>query len=135
MGRIAQEFTDVPFHDINRGDVFSTTYHLDEALVAEYDRLVGAAHGGRVSPWVYCTFLPMYRAMDGRMEQGTIHARQQMVVHRPATVGTTLDVAVRVAEKYEKDDRRFVVLEVVFSDGRGPVCTSTGTYLWGYATR
>jgi acyl dehydratase len=136
MGRIAQDFSDIAFEDFERGDVFHTTHHLDPAAVAEYDRLVGAPDArATVPPWVYCTALPMFRAMDGRMEQGSIHARQTMTVHGPATVGATLDVEVRVAEKYERAGRRHVVLEMVFSDAGRPVCTSTGSFLWGYATR
>jgi acyl dehydratase len=136
MGRIAQDFSDVAFEDFDCGDVFHTTHHLDPAVVAEYDRLVGAPSSrAPVSPWAYCTFLPMFRAMDGRMEQGSIHARQTMTVHGQAAVGATLDVEVRVAEKYERAGRRHVVLEIVFSDAERPVCTSAGTYLCGYATR
>jgi acyl dehydratase len=136
MGRIAQDFSDIAFEDFDSGDLFHTTHYLDPAVVAEYDRLVGAP-GSRptVPPWAYCTALPMFRAMDGRMKQGSIHARQTMIVHGPAAVGATLDVEVRVAEKYERAGRRQVVLEIVFSDAERPVCTSTGTYLWGYATR
>jgi acyl dehydratase len=136
MGRIAQDFKDAAFEDFVCGDVFHTTHHLDPAVVAEYDRLVEAP-GSRatVPPWVYCTFLPMFRAMDSRMKQGSIHARQTMTVHGSAAVGATLDVEVRVAEKYERAGRRHLVLEIVFSDAERPVCTSTGTYLWGYATR
>lgn len=133
MGRIVQEFADVPYEELEPGAVYTTTHHLDRALVAEYDRLVGAAHDGTVPPWVYCSFFPLYRAMDGRMEQGSVHTRQHAVVHRSAQIGTTLTVEVRVTEKYEKKERRHVSLEIVFADGDGPVCTSTGTFLWGFA--
>jgi acyl dehydratase len=75
----------------------------------------------------------MFRGMGGRMEQGSIHTRQSMTVLRPAAVGAKLEVEIRVADKHQRSARRHVVLEITFSDDRGPVCTSTGTFLWGYA--
>jgi hypothetical protein len=136
MGRIVQEFREIAYEDFERDDVFRATYDLAPSLVAEYDRLIGSSGGrGDVPPWVFCTFLPMFRGMGGRMEQGSIHTRQSMTVFRSAATGAKLDVEIRVADKYERAGRRHVVLEIVFSDGHGPVCTSTGTFLWGYATR
>ncbi|GAA4936777.1 hypothetical protein EV188_11480 [Actinomycetospora succinea] len=135
MGRVAQEFADVPYEDLEPGVVRTTTHRLDPSLVAEYERLVGPSPDGSVSPWVFCTFLPMYRALGGRMEQGSIHTRQRMVEHRPVSVGATLTVELRVLEKIEEGGRRHVTLEIVFADEAGPVCSSTGTYLWGHATR
>ena len=132
MGRVVQEFPDVPYDDLELGVVYTTTHDLDEALVAEYDRLVGAEPDGTVPPWVFCSFFPMYRAMNGRMEQGSVHIRQHTVMHRPAQIGTTLTANVRVTDKYEHKGRRHVSLEIVFADSDGPICTSTGTFLWGF---
>ncbi|MHA6796935.1 hypothetical protein ACVGVM_25995 [Pseudonocardia bannensis] len=137
MPRIAQEFADIPFASLVPGSVHRTTYPLTPDLVADYDRLVGAPAGRRtvVPPWLYCTFLPIYRAMGGRMEQGSVHARQQVSQHGEARVGDVLDVAVTVTEATLRKGRPTVVLDTVYAREDDVVCCVTSTILWGYASR
>ncbi|WP_214367706.1 hypothetical protein [Pseudonocardia sp. H11422] len=137
MPRIAQEFADIPFATLVRGSVHRTTYPLTPELVASYDRLVGAAAGERavVPPWLYCTFLPIYRAMGGRMEQGSVHIRQEVSQHGAARVGDVLDVAVTVTEATLRKGRPTVVLDTGYAREGEVICRVTSTILWGYASR
>lgn len=137
MPRIAQEFADIPFAQLEPGSVYRTTYPLTPELVASYDRLVDAPPGERavVPPWVYCTFLPIYRAMGGRMEQGSVHARQQVEQFGAARVGDVLSVAVTVTEAAMRRGRSTVVLDTEYARDGDVVCRVRSTLLWGYATR
>lgn len=136
MGRLPQEFDDVPFAALEPGRELRTTYHVSAELVAGYDRLVGADRPSEtVRPWMFSTFRPMFSALGGRMEQGSIHTRQRVVVHAPVPVGAVLDVVVRVAGATERKGRRHVDLEIIYSHHGAPVATTTGTFLWGEATR
>ncbi len=136
MGRLPQEFDDVPFDALEPGRELRTTYHVSAELVAEYDRLIGADRPSTtVRPWVFSTFRPMFSALGGRMEQGSIHTRQRVVVHGPVPVGAVLDVVVRVSGATERKGRRYVDLEIEYAHEGAPVATTTGTFLWGEATR
>ncbi|TCK22501.1 hypothetical protein [Pseudonocardia endophytica] len=136
MGRLPQEFDDVPFSALEPGRELRTTYHLSAELVAEYDRLVGAERPSEtVRPWVFSTFRPMFAGLGGRMEQGSIHTRERVVVHGSVPVGAVLDVVVRVTGATERNGRRHVDLEIAYAHDGTPVCTTSGTYLWGEATR
>ena len=136
MGRLPQEFDDVRFSDLEPGRELRTTYQVSAELVAEYDRLVGAERPSTtVRPWVFSTFRPMFSGLGGRMEQGSIHTRQRVVVHGSVPVGAVLDVVVRVTGATERDGRRHVDLEIEYSHRGSAVCTTTGTFLWGEATR
>lgn len=134
MGRLPQEFDDVPFAALEPGRELRTTYHVSAELVAEYGRLVGT-RSTAVRPWVFSTFRPMFQALGGRMEQGSIHTRQRVVVHGPVPVGATLDVVVRITGATERGGRRHVDLEIEYSHDGTPVATTAGTFLWGEAAR
>jgi len=136
VGRLPQEFDDVGFDALDPGRELRTTYHVSAELVAEYDRLVGAREPSTtVRPWVFSTFRPMFAALGGRMEQGSIHTRQRVAVHAAVPVGAVLDVVVRVTGATERDGRRHVDLEIAYAHDGTPVATTTGTFLWGEATR
>jgi hypothetical protein len=137
MPRIAQEFADIPFAQVERGSVHRTTYPLTPELVASYDRLVGAPPGERavVPPWLYCTFLPVYRAMGGRMAQGSIHARQQVEQLGEARVGDVLEVTVTVTEAGLRKGRPTVVLETEYARDGMVIARAISTLLWGHAAR
>ncbi len=123
------------FSALEPGRELRTTYHVSAELVADYDRLVGAEPSATVRPWVFSTFRPMFSALGGRMEQGSIHTRQRVVVHGPVPVGAVLDVVVRVTGATDRNGRRHVDLEIEYVHDGVPVCTTTGTFLWGEATR
>jgi hypothetical protein len=137
MPRIAQEFADIPFAQVEQGSVHRTTYPLTPELVASYDRLVGAPPGERavVPPWLYCTFQPVYRAMGGRMAQGSIHARQQVEQLGEARVGDVLEVTVTVTEAGLRKGRPTVVLETEYARDGMVIARAISTLLWGHAAR
>jgi hypothetical protein len=140
MPRVAQEFADIPFARLVPGSVHRTRYALTTDLVAAYDRLVGAApapgsSGGArvVPPYLYCTFDPVYRALGGRMEQGSVHTHQRVEQRGPAYVGDVLEVAVTVAAAELRRGRPTVVLDTEYDREGVTVCRTTATVLWGYA--
>jgi acyl dehydratase len=142
MPRIAQEFADIPFARLVAGSVHRTHYALTADLVAAYDRLVGpdsalpAPDGTRVvPPYLYCTFLPIYRALGGRMEQGSVHTHQRVEQRGPAYIGDVLDVDVTVAAAEFRAGRPTVVLDTVYARKGVVVCRATATILWGYAAQ
>lgn len=132
-------FDDLPFGELCVGEVYSTRYELSAGMVQRYLSLLEEA-GHHVGPTavvpaaIYCTFLPMFRAMGGRMEQGSIHTHQSVTVHGPpARVGDVLDVDIAVTRTSVDGDRRRVEVAASFShDGRF-VCTTRSKYLWGYS--
>lgn len=133
--RIRPDFRDLPFDELLPGVTARTDVVLTEEVVGEYVRLGGGVASDVVPPSVYCTFLPMFSAMGGRMEQGTVHVGHRIDAVRAVRVGTTLTAEVAVTEAVEERDRRRVVVETRFLDGDAVVCTSTGTYFWGHASR
>lgn len=137
MARIPQEFADISFAKLEPGSVHRASYALTPELVATYDQLVGAPQGGRtvVPPWLYCTFLPIYHAMGGRMEQGSVHARQHVEQLGEARVGDVLDVTVTVSEAALRKNRPTVVLHTEYARNGAVLCRVTSTILWGYAAQ
>lgn len=137
MPRVDQEFADIPFEQLVPGSVHRTTYALTRELVAEYDRLVGAPEVERtvVPPWLYCTFRPIYAALGGRMEQGSVHVRQHVEQLGEAHLDDLLDVTVTVSEASVRKGRPTVVVETEYARGDTVLCRVLSTVLWGYAAR
>jgi hypothetical protein len=137
MPRIAQEFADIPFAQLVQRSVHRTIYPVTPELVASYDRLVGAPSGDRavVPPWLYCTFRPIYRAMGGRMAQGSVQVRQQVEQSGEARVGDVLTVAVTVLEAAVRKGQPTVVLDTEYVRDGVLLCRVTSTLLWGGAAQ
>jgi hypothetical protein len=137
MPRIAQEFADITYAELIPGAVFHSTYPLTAELVDTYNRLVAApaSDPSVVPPWVYCTFRPVYQAMGGRMEQGSVHARQQVEHLGDARIGDVLDVQVTVTTAELRKGRQTVVLTTEFSREASVLCRITSTILWGYSAQ
>ncbi|MQA06536.1 MAG: hypothetical protein GEV07_28785 [Streptosporangiales bacterium] len=137
MPRIAQEFVDFPYDELQLDQVWTSTYEIAAELVDAYDRQVGAHRQSSrrtAPPWVFCTFLPMYRALGGRMEQGSVHVQQTAEHHAVTYVGEVLDVEVRVSDKRERDGRKRVALETSYRGAERDLrCRVHTTLLWGYS--
>ena len=134
--RVPQEFADIPFEDLVPGAVHTGTYPVTADLVAEYERLTGPGPGGGVAPpSVFSTFDPVYRAMGGRMEQGSVHVRQQVGPITPARVGDVLDVRVTVAEAALRKGRPTVVLDTGYRRDGELLARVRSTILWGFSSR
>ncbi|RZT88874.1 hypothetical protein EV383_5827 [Pseudonocardia sediminis] len=135
--RIPQEFDDIPFAALVPGSVHTGRYPVTTELVAAYDRLTGSgpARADGVAPSsVFSTFDPVYRAMGGRMEQGSVHVGQRILPFADARVGDVLDVTVTVAEAAYVRDRPTVVLEVDYRRGDELVARTRSTILWGFSS-
>lgn len=134
MPRIAQEFADFPYDELELDRVWTSTYEISQQLVDTYNAQVGATGDGTAPPWVFCAFLPTYRALGGRMEQGSVHTRQTAEHFGTTRIGEVLDVEVRVAERFERGDRRHVVLETRFYGAERDLrCRLETTLLWGFS--
>jgi acyl dehydratase len=57
--------------------------------------------------------------MEEKPEQATLHAQQDSIFHRPLKVGEKLRVRSRVAEKYERRNKKWVVYEAEFLSPKG----------------
>lgn len=133
--RIAQEFTDIAFDALVPGSVHTGRYPITAELVAEYERLAGPGPGGGLAPSsVFATFDPVYRAMGGRMEQGSVHVRQQVERHGDARVGDVLDVRVTVAAAAWRNDRPTVELDVEYRRDGALLVRVRSTVLWGFSS-
>lgn len=142
-----EQRAEIPYDRIHAGDVFHAVYRLTPELVRAYDELIGTdardgrpparapAPGDPVPPWVFCAFTPLYDALGGRYEQGTIHLRHRIESFAVARVGDEFDVEVRVTGKYVRKNRDHAVLEMDLRRGGEPVCRITSTFLWGFANR
>lgn len=134
--RIAQEFPDIAFDALVPGSVHTGRYPITAGLVAEYERLAGPGPGGGRAPSsVFATFDPVYRAMGGRMEQGSVHVRQQVERRGDARVGDVLDVRVTVAEAAWRKDRPTVELDVEYRRDGAVLVRVRSTILWGFSSR
>lgn len=134
--RIPQEFDDIAFDALVPRSVHTGRYPITAELVAEYERLAGPGPVGGVAPSsVFATFDPVYRAMGGRMEQGSVHVRQQVERHGDARVGDVLDVRVTVAEAAYRKDRPTVVLDVAYLRAGELLARVRSTILWGFSSR
>lgn len=137
---VMEQRTEVPYDRIDVGDVYRTTYRITPEIAAAYRRLVGeVVTEGTTSPfappWVFCSFVPLYDALGGRFDQGTIHLRQRMEMFGRVQVGEELDVEVRVTDKYVRKGRNYAALEVSFLRDGEVTCRTGSTFLWGYAAQ
>ncbi|MQA88562.1 MAG: hypothetical protein GEV03_29115 [Streptosporangiales bacterium] len=130
-----EQLEEIPYDRIGEGEVYRTTYRVIREVADAYGELVGDGPGEAAPPWVFCSFVPLYDALGGRFDQGTIHLRQRMELFGRVDVGDELDVEVRVAEKYVRKGRNYAVLDVGFLRDGALKCRSTSTFLWGYAAQ
>ncbi|MFD7008968.1 MULTISPECIES: hypothetical protein [Rhodococcus] len=131
---------DVPLDQLRPGTTLYSRFELRSDIVAAVRELVDGVPvpipvaGEPVSPAVYSSFLPFYRALGGRIEQGTVHTHQSISVNsEPAKVGDVLDADVTVVSAELNGDKRPVVVDIVFRSGSRWVCTTRSRYLWGYS--
>lgn len=135
------QWRDIPFDELRPGAAHRCEYTVDPATVAGYVELLdGAARqvpavGSDVPSSVYSSFLPMFRALGGRMEQGTIHTHESITVHPPAArVGDVLNAEVMVTSAESDGGRRRVEVQTVFTHRGRAVCTTRSRFLWGFST-
>lgn len=131
---------DVPFDHLKPGTTVRSRFELSPDLVAAVRELVDGMPvptpqpGDPVPPSMYSTFLPLYRGLRGRIEQGTVHSHQSVTMFAPpAEVGDVLDAYLTIVSAESDGRRRPVVVDIDFHDGTRRVCTSRSRYLWGFS--
>jgi hypothetical protein len=136
----SRRWSDIPFDELKPGVARRCEYSLDPAMVAGYEELLDGARrpppavGADVPSSVYSSFLPMFRALGGRMEQGTIHTHQSIALYAPAArVGDVLDAEVTVVSVESDGRRRCVEVQTEFSHQGRAVCTTRSRFLWGFS--
>lgn len=68
-----------------------------------------AGDGAALSPFLLNSFHAMRARI--RMPDGLLHARETMRLLAPAHAGDELETTIRIASKFLKNDRKFVLLE------------------------
>lgn len=129
------------------GHTFSPlVFPIDEDLIAKYVGTVGdrdplhrdpalarrAGYQGIVAPPTIAALyvLKAYRT-DCLPPRGGVHLRQRFKFHRPIVAGDVLTVQARVADKYVKKGKQFLIIESTARNGRGePVVWSESTSFW-----
>ena len=91
----------------------------------------GPADGEGVPPMLAALYIR--GAQDAlRGPPGGIHAKQHFTFLRPVRIGETLHTLLTIAEKYERNGRRYVVSATVTRDAEGAEVTRGRiTSIWG----
>ena len=129
------------------GHTFSPlVFPIDEELIAKYVGTVGdqaplhrdsswarrAGYQGIVAPPTIAALyvLKAYRT-DCLPPRGGVHLGQRFKFHRPIVAGDVLTVQARVADKYVKKGKQFLIIESTAQNERGePVVWSESTSFW-----
>lgn len=139
--RASAVFRDIPFAELRLGERRRTRYELGLDMVSAFYSITRRGErdeplkaGDPVPPAVYSTFLPLFHALGGRMEQGTIHTHQSVeLAAASAYVGDVLDVEVTVVRAEVSGGRRRVEIATEFRREGRLVCRTRSRYLWGYS--
>lgn len=130
------------FDEVTVGEVFPATplsFTADRDMVASF--LAATGNDGRlyrdgeslarVPSMIACVYLIDLLAAR-RSPPGGIHAKQALTFHRPVRMGETLSIQGRVAEKYVRKERPYVVATFE-ARGEDGTLVSTGqvTSIWG----
>lgn len=114
-------------------DLGTKTIEITDALVREYTGLIETDHawytkdspfGGRIAPPTLFDneTLRMIDAVYARF--GSIHAKQSWDFRKPVKVGSTIQVNVRIVDKFFKRGKGWFVMELTARDEAGDVvCT------------
>ena len=118
---------DQAFHDLPVGtDMGSIEYTISEERVARHLR---ATHqtpypesgGERLAPVSILASDGIWLAESQFDISESVHAGQRLEILNVPMVGSRVKVSGRVADKFEKGGRQFVVMDVVSEDDRGRV--------------
>jgi hypothetical protein len=74
------------------------------------------------STFAHLFAVPRVVVPDAVLPPGGIHARQEYEFHRPLRAGERVQTTMRVAEKYEKRGRCYLVYEFEVRDEGGALC-------------
>lgn len=94
---------------------------VDADLADRMRETIGVAKPGSLAgPAVFpILFLRGLRRAMGGIPAGSVLAKQDLEFHAPVPVGSTVDVLVRVSEKYVRRERPYAVLEFEITNETG----------------
>ncbi len=131
------------YDDLHPGAVFPdqpVAFQVTADVVASYRAIAQRSlQGADAGPAEPDGVPPMLAALYIRGAQnalrgppGGIHAKQHFTFMRPVRVGETLYTSLRIAEKYERNGRRYVVSDTTTRDAAGAEVTrGRMTAIWG----
>lgn len=76
-------------------------------------------HPGALAQATLVRLLDEQYGMEEKPEQATLHAQQDSTIYRPLRVGEKLRVRSRVADKYERRNKKWVIYEAEFRSQAG----------------
>jgi hypothetical protein len=125
----------IRYEDVEVGDEFRTQFALTEELVADYRRVLDWPGDDKrtAPPAIFANCRPWYSAFGGRIAEGSIHLRQKMEHNADVYVGDSIDVKLRISEKYNKKGRDYLSFEIEFLRAGQLACRTSTTVLWAYA--
>jgi hypothetical protein len=125
MSRESRKKAQAAFHDLPAGtDLGSVEYELTERFASRHVRSTHQsdypAEGGRRLAPVSILASDGIRLIEASVDIGeSVHAGQRLEVFAPPVVGSRVRVRGRVADKFEKGGRQFVVIDTVSEDDQG----------------
>ncbi|MEH7235895.1 hypothetical protein [Bacillus sp. JJ1562] len=126
----------IDYKALSLGERFTSKFHITEQLVKDYIDVVEGTNQfdkvDKVPNYVFAIYKPIHEAV-GQLAQGTIHLKQKMEHYSDVYIGDELEVIVTIKEKYKKNSRDYLVIEVEFLQDDTLVCKHETTHLWALA--
>jgi len=123
------------------------TVHMSRERVLQFLRATGDVHPAHVNatalpgwphgsdvvpPVLLANYSHVRHTLPGRVPDGTLHVSEELSLHAPLPVGSTVEYRTRVVEVYLRKERRYVVLVTDALDAIGTVAARLrGVYQWG----
>ena len=126
-------WTGVPFADVKVGQTYPLRRLIRDAKQVERFCAI-AGWTGAVPDHVPAFLLNELRTLKEflKLPPGVLHAREELSLSSPAEIGEDLEVAVEIADKFIRNDKRFVVfVQTIRSAGDGrQIMSITRTLYW-----
>jgi len=90
-------------------DQFQSCFEI-EALSAEKGEKAGVSKSEDPSPVLIASFAAMKEVLE--WPTGVLHARESIVSRQPIKIGEPLRIQTRISKKFEKSDKKFIVLSI-----------------------
>lgn len=126
----------VGYEDIKVGRAFPPqALPVSAKDLSEFYRCLGEERpaptaGTRIPAFMLNELRALKRQM--RLPPGVLHAQEELRQHSAARLGEKLQIAVRIADKYIRNDKRFVVVEqdVTCADDHRPILNIRHILYW-----
>lgn len=114
--------SDVSYEDLDVGATYGPFSETVDAQLADSMReTIGVERQGAVAPPAVfpILFLRALRRAMGGIPPGSVLAKQDLEFHAPVSVGSAVQVLVRVSEKYVRRERPYAVIEFEIANDDG----------------